>query len=850
MQAWSVWLAAVSQGLAQRGAHAGRSVILLPYAQLMPVAARQWAQRHPDGFVPRFETSRNWAHRLAAFAPGPQDVAFDTARDLLTAQALLERAGLGAHRELLAASLVETATQLGALAAAVAPEERSAWAEQAQAAAGLTADAGALVFETAVARLAVVWAGASAYATDVLFSPAAHHGVDALFVIEGLQADPLALSLARHWGGSCERLPPPPAPGRGVLALHTATDGEDEAERAAACVLAHLAAGRSPVALAATDRALTRRVRSLLGARGIAIRDENGWKLSTTRAAAHLMGALRACAWDASTDAVLDWLKNAPAWSNAPLQPLQPLEAWLRRAGLPDWRAVEAVARGDAEDPGSAADVAPLVGTVAALRAACAAPRPLALWLLALREMLQASGQWTLLSADAAGAKVLAVLRLEEGAQAELSDLRAAGRRLSLTEFTAWVDAVLEASSHVPAHPAAEQVTILPLSQMLARPFGALVVPGCDEVRLPVSPEPPGPWTAAQRAALRLPAREELARVQRAAWQHALQTPACDLLWRAGDEGGEPLLPSPLVQALLLEGANTASADPRASRSLTPAPVARPLPVGDTLPVRQLSASAYSDLRACPYRFYALRQLGLTEAEELDAAVDKRDFGLWLHAVLRRFHEALARSPEADGPARAALADELAAEVTRERGLSDADFLPFAAIWPGVRDGYLAWLDSPEGREGTFETAEAWREAALGPWRLIGQLDRIDRLPDGGTRVIDYKTESLQKTRDRLKDPLEDTQLAFYAALVGEGAAHAAYLNLSEREGTRRFEQPDVTALRDQLLAGIQQDLGRIAAGAALPALGEGAACDWCAARGLCRRDFWADEAPPVGAAP
>ena len=85
---------------------------------------------------------------------------------------------------------------------------------------------------------------------------------------------------------------------------------------------------------------------------------------------------------------------------------------------------------------------------------------------------------------------------------------------------------------------------------------------------------------------------------------------------------------------------------------------------------------------------------------------------------------------------------------------------------------------------------------------------------------------------------------------MGEGAAHAAYLNLSEREGTRRFEQPDVTALRDQLLAGIQQDLGRVAAGAALPALGEGAACDWCAARGLCRRDFWADEAPPVGAAP
>jgi ATP-dependent helicase/nuclease subunit B len=51
--------------------------------------------------------------------------------------------------------------------------------------------------------------------------------------------------------------------------------------------------------------------------------------------------------------------------------------------------------------------------------------------------------------------------------------VRGAARRLSLSEFTNWVDAVLEAASHVPPHPAREQVTILPLSQMLARPFAA-----------------------------------------------------------------------------------------------------------------------------------------------------------------------------------------------------------------------------------------------------------------------------------------------------------------------------------------------------------------------------------------
>ncbi len=60
-------------------------------------------------FAPRFETTRNWARQLAPFSPGPDDLSFDPARDLPLAQNLLERAGLGAQREVLASALVESA---------------------------------------------------------------------------------------------------------------------------------------------------------------------------------------------------------------------------------------------------------------------------------------------------------------------------------------------------------------------------------------------------------------------------------------------------------------------------------------------------------------------------------------------------------------------------------------------------------------------------------------------------------------------------------------------------------------------------------------------------------------------
>jgi ATP-dependent helicase/nuclease subunit B len=841
MAAWPGLMGRLAQRLKARGAHPARTLVLLPFAQLMPVATRQWAACHPDGFAPRFETTRNWARQLAPFSPGPDDLSFDPARDLPLAQNLLERAGLGAQRDVLAGALVESATQLAALAAARAPDERLAWA------AAMTpvvagAETGPLAFEAAVARLALVWAATSAQATDVLYGPLALDAVDAVFVLEGFQPDPLTSALAARWGERAETLALPTQGPRGAVRLFPAVDAEDEAERAAARVLAHIEAGRVPVALAATDRALTRRVRALLGARGVAIRDENGWKLSTTRVAAELMALLRALAWNASSDDVLDALKNMPSWGDEPSR--LALEAWLRRQGLRDWRDVERRCTPDSLDAKAAA-LAPRVADVAAARARFGSPRPLAAWLGDLRALLQTTGLVGPMALDAAGARLLAVLRLEEGAQAEFADVRGAARRLSLSEFTSWVDAVLEAASHVPPHPAREQVTILPLSQMLARPFAAAVLPGCDDVRLPAAPEPPGPWTATQRAALGCPAGQNSARPARrlglclagarlrhplapgrrqrraAAAQPAGAGPAAR---RPGERGGRPARPARIDRspgaAPHAHGRGAAGEAHLGQRLRRPARL--PLPL----------------LRAAPTRPAGGRRAGSRGRQARLRPVAARRA-----APLSR---GAAATPTADPGARQALIDQAAHETTREHGLDDGDFLPFAAVWPAVRDGYLDWLAGYDATGGHFERAEAEGVTPLGAWQLHGRLDRVDRGADGQTLVIDYKTEGRQRTADRIKDAAEDTQLAFYAALLPDDSLRAAYLNVGERDGTKLYEQADVTALRDRLLAGIQSDLQRIADGHAMPALGEGSACDWCAARGLCRKDSWAVPATPT----
>jgi ATP-dependent helicase/nuclease subunit B len=92
-----------------------------------------------------------------------------------------------------------------------------------------------------------------------------------------------------------------------------------------------------------------------------------------------------------------------------------------------------------------------------------------------------------------------------------------------------------------------------------------------------------------------------------------------------------------------------------------------------------------------------------------------------------------------------------------------------------------------------------------------------------------------------MKAPLEDTQLAFYAALLPGRDLQAAYLNISERGEVNVVAHPQLEEATQLLQDALQEEMRRIGEGAALPALGEGRACEFCAARGLCRRDRWSD---------
>ncbi|MHB1248044.1 MAG: PD-(D/E)XK nuclease family protein, partial [Polaromonas sp.] len=163
----------LAQSLQARGVHPAEVVVLLPYAQLIQQARQAWAAQAGDTFfVPRFETTMNWASSLGGtpglFAPSGDDLRMDVAVDMLTAASLLGRAGLASQQDALAGRLVEAAWSLGRVVVAVLPAERQAWSERLASLLGAGLDSPVLALEAAVGQIALAWAAASAYPSDRL----------------------------------------------------------------------------------------------------------------------------------------------------------------------------------------------------------------------------------------------------------------------------------------------------------------------------------------------------------------------------------------------------------------------------------------------------------------------------------------------------------------------------------------------------------------------------------------------------------------------------------------------------------------------------------------------------------
>ncbi len=625
---------------------------------------------------------------------------------------------------------------------------------------------------------------------------------------------------------------------------------EQEASTAAQWLIDRLSAGDTALALVALDRLTARRVRALLDRARVLVADESGWKLSTTSAAAAVMRWIDLVVADFDQRDLEDWLRSPFTLAQSPEKEaiLQCVTERLRQHGVRGgMNAVRmAVARGP--DIAGAAPATRTVDQMVDLAQRWQRPGTLGRYLGLLSFTLEALGMRAALAADPVGRIVLEALRdLHE-------ELIGSDLPLKLDEFRAFLAEHLEDLAAVDRE-IDSPVVMTTLAALRLRRFDAVILIGADADHLPATGSGTGLLANCVRQDLGLRTEADRVLEQTRDLACALAgSPRLAATWRVRRQD-EPLPLSPLLDRLCLlselaGGPRMLAAarlqDHVAVPAIAPAPCPR---APSRLPAR-LSASAYQDLIDCPYRFYALRILGLRELPRMRARPDKRDLGLLLHAILCAFHE-----QHAEG------LSEMAAYAQLLR-IVDAQVSPLLTQQPALiayrqrlramLPGYLRWFVQSQRDGWRWLEGESPRRRALelegaGTVELVGRIDRIDANAQGQLRLLDYKVRDVAALRKGQREVGEDVQLLFYAMLLDPLPQEAAYLSLQRPPDPLAPQKGVVTLVPApaplaghvaQMGARLAQDLQRIHGGAGLPANGAETICRRCELPGLCRHGY------------
>ncbi len=163
----------------------------------------------------------------------------------------------------------------------------------------------------------------------------------------------------------------------------------------------------------------------------------------------------------------------------------------------------------------------------------------------------------------------------------------------------------------------------------------------------------------------------------------------------------------------------------------TPADRPEPMPRKSLRPL-QISVTEVDRLKADPFAFYARRILKLSPLDAVDADPSAAWRGTAVHAVLEAWAREDGCDPEKLLPrARTLLADPATHPLLR-------------ALWQPRLIAAFEWVasktlaDRAAGR--TVLAVEGRGKAELSGIELTGRFDRIDRMPDGGLGIVDYKT--------------------------------------------------------------------------------------------------------------
>ena len=327
-------------------------------------------------------------------------------------------------------------------------------------------------------------------------------------------------------------------------------------------------------------------------------------------------------------------------------------------------------------------------------------------------------------------------------------------------------------------------------------------------------------------------------------------------------EGDEPLRPSPVLAHL---GPAAPGEAPRRGVALELFAARTLEAVGDERAPRLAGAAPggsalLADQSACPFRACARHRLRVEPLETAEPGVDARTRGSLLHDALRRLWEGWGTSavPASLEPGARLQAIRAAVAAAAAQHLA-AQPPALAQIEIDVGAGLVEQLLQHDlGRPG-FEVAACERpfEVELGPLRIRGRMDRLDRVGEDLV-VVDYKTGAANPGGWDGSRPAEP-QMPLYAMALEAPVGALLYGSLKPGDVSYRGRgriaglvpgKANKVALHSaedwegmlaewrQVLAGLARDFaaGEAAVDPVGPTRRDGS-CTYCGLQVLCRRD-------------
>jgi ATP-dependent helicase/nuclease subunit B len=526
---------------------------------------------------------------------------------------------------------------------------------------------------------------------------------------------------------------------RGVHAL-TAPTPSDEALAIALAIREALERPERTVALVTPDRELARRVCAMLLRWGLQADDSAGQPLGSTPGGSLILALATASAERFAPAALMTLLKHP-----------------LVRAGEHrlDWldgaRALDLALRGPRPAPGLAGIDRFLAGSDDYQRAARENVRE---WWAAAHDLL--------LPIETAGGDLGARLATLRGVATSLGGDgvwsgpagRALGDLLSVLEaeaangpelrnpeaLPALLRPLLDAIAIRPAYGGHPRVFIWGLLEARLQSADLMILSGLNEGVWPQIPAP-DPWLAPQiRRQLGLPGLERRIGLSGHDLASALGAPSV-LLTRSMRDARSPTIASRFwlrIEAMTGGLKPPELAFDRLARSID-APLGKPARAGRPAPCpprderpKSIAVTDADRLAADPFAYYAKAILGLRVLDPLDADPGGAWRGTLIHAVLDRW-------AKDDGYAAGSLGPRMIS------ALDDARVHPLVrALWLPRLTEAAHWIEArvTTGRaEGRVPMESEIRGSAEHAGVTItSTADRIDRLPDGGLAIIDYKT--------------------------------------------------------------------------------------------------------------